>query len=57
MLTFVNFPHSQIRVWTLENKTMLAKYSGCIQSKFIIKAIFCGFEDMLIASGSEDGQV
>jgi len=53
----INYVNCAIHIWSLESKCLLGKYSGFSQSKFIMRAIFCGFEDSMIASSSEDSVI
>lgn len=52
-----NLVNCAVHIWSIESKCVLGKYTGFSQSKFIMRAIFCGFDDSMIASSSEDSLI
>ncbi len=55
-LLLVNLQSSEIQLWNYRENILIQKYFGQKQEQFIIRSCF-GFENKLVASGSEDGKV
>ena len=57
MLVNVSFKFPQLHLWDLQTKQVVKQYSGHTQEKYYIKAVFGGFAQSFIASGSEDASI
>lgn len=54
---FLQIANEEIRVWDLLDMVVLQRYRGPRCSRFVIRSSLGGFDQNLIASGSEDSQI
>ncbi|KAL3234256.1 Glucose-induced degradation protein 7 [Nakaseomyces bracarensis] len=55
-LLLVNLQSNEMQLWNYKENLLLQKYYGQKQEQFIIRSCF-GYDNKLVASGSEDGKV
>lgn len=55
-LVLVNLQHNEMQMWNFKENYLVQKFMGQTQKKFIIRSCF-GFNNRLVACGSEDGKV
>ena len=54
---FLQIANEEIRVWDLLDTVVLQRYRGPRCGRFVIRSSLGGFDQNLIASGSEDSQI
>ncbi|CDK29928.1 unnamed protein product [Kuraishia capsulata CBS 1993] len=53
----INVAPEEVQLWDLSNYTLIRKYYGQQQARYVIRSCFGNWDESFILSGSEDGRV